>query len=683
MKKLILSLFIGISALLCQSCFDTDDDFDNRYTSGWEEFEKLDKDKFYLTSAGPYSNFEELLYHDGKYIAAKYDEENRVFVYFLGRTDISDYYGIFIVINEDGTLNCFGHQDNIISTLISEDGDISFVGIDPITRDIRIIETDGKIETLSRADGQMEGGGYNVWSWVKVGLGFLPGLGEAIDIYDFNESWKKQEGVGATLAAFSLGVSIAAPEFSIVPNSLSVFYNEWEQECAELLKKLYGNCCPEITDIKSLGDDKYEITVNIQNIENVREYWTVNIENFFGCRQENIKREVYVGLILGEGINCSLDHKIDHAYEQDVVLGDKANPEFKFIMTVPGKNLYYVRPYLNSDLRFNGDRRFRMFGKHILYGDPEALVNAPFDYDYQQINAIANTYYDHLENVYIRSIDFQYVVRSDVNFAIFVATNDVYVLDYGIEVFDSNGNTVDGISFLQGRANNNKNGNNYEITCNLEVSNRFDKVSFTPGFQIDENGFVAKTNGWTIKSYILVNVLDKWQHTEKRIYGQEREFVLRYDEDPSIRYTDCEYKWTHIFDGTIWGWGQPFLIGDENDNIYGDAMSSCNVNCEITGAFFIKSRKYEAVGSGWTKYVELLVPNEPQLDTYDGYTTCVTPGGIAWNRQHNSCTQSLHHLQRLETFGGRTISSNMVIFDPIYHTDESGGYYFGYQPRIQ
>lgn len=669
-KALKSFTFLLFSFLLFSVASCEEEEF-NPYKEQWENLSKLDKSQIYKVPVSEYSDFDEALYKDGKYIAIKTDTINGLYIYFVGRDDIDENEGVFVILNMDGTLNAFGKPGNIMFTCVDENGTLALVSPNRDSKaDIKIISTEKSSNTGKKKQAPQKHHGYDPYSWIKVGLGTVPYLGDILGICDLGKAWNSHNTLDATTNLFTLALNYTPYKDISLP--ISILANEWEQQCNELRWRLYGDAEPEITSVVPLGYGYHEVTLKINNASTLSRPYTANIEDTFGSRQISANRETYVSVDCNRIANAGTG--MAYSSSDEVLVENKDNG-YEVVVTlqvyIPEGKITYLRPHLNSYLRFSGDQIFHLFDKQYRYGKDYPYVYADVKYRWKQISAVGQAWSQPGTNTYKRSIDFQLELYGEKKTQ---DLHDIAIADWGVVFINKEGHIAETFSFVENNEDHNPNAN--------KVSTTFNYTFHDDELTIDENNCTASVEDWLICSYVQFLNPNDWIPLPETVYGVPSDFSLHYKGVPSIRYTSSEYVGTYIYDETVWGWGKPFLINYE-EKIYADAESNFNTFTETNGAFFIKDVKWRTSGSGWTKYCSASFNsyNEQGIDVIDGQGCGVKH--LAWNREHFECTSTLQHYIEFTATNGQKNVSNTISLKPIPHKDSEGNtYYFGYKPDI-
>ncbi len=651
--------------LIFLSC-SKDDDFEP--DSDWSELNNLDKSKYYQIPISEVSDFDEVLYHDGAYIAAKADQERGLYTYFVSKTSIADRQGIFLVMDAECNVYCFGHPDHIVVPCMDTDGNVAIMSTDDLTDAIDLTVLNTTSEKNLKAPVSRAKEGYDPWSWVKLGLGEIPLLGQLISAYDFGKAWQDRDTFSMTLNLFCTGISytpLAAP----IGFGLNVSANEWEQECNRLKYILYGNAKPEIKEVINVGGTKHEVVVQISGASELTKPYTVNVTDNFGCRQLSVDRKTYLY------VDCNLvpNAELDPTYAQSygIAIENPGNDEPLTIsvpIDIPEGQTLYLRPHLDSDTRLDNDKIFRLFNKHLLYGPDYTYGYADITLAWRQVDAIGHSKYEN-DNSRKRNITFQIEVRAKKASKDY---KDLSITDWGFVIINEEGDFVDRFSFVE----YNEDYDPYE----QEVSRTIDYTLDERYLYVDDYDYVAETQGWQICPYSKISLSNEWIPREEEVYGKPMEFQLRYSAAPSIKYVDCEYFGTYIYDGTVWGYGQPFLI-NYDEKIYADVVSNFDTTLEYQGSFFL-DRAYYRKGEAWSKYCSAFFDDWVTQEFTDGQNSGIK--SFAWNRSEYECNNTLSHYIEYHTTQSVAGISNKVLLVPIKKKDDKGNtYYFGYKPVIE
>lgn len=668
--KFFLRYFFPILIItLSTSCIDKNDDEPEHTDSVWAELDKLDPSKFYDLMVDDHSGFDGVVYHDGAYIAYKTDEENKVYVYYVSKREITDPTdGVFVILNFDGTLFAFGHPGRIMYVCEDTDGALALIGLDD-TEGIKLITTgsDTRQSTSpTNIDSRTDYHGYEAKSWINVGLCNVKGLGDIMTIYDLGKAWVEHDSFKFTTTAFTAGVSyVGGP---VVGLAVNVVANEWEQQCNELLWRLYGDAQPEIEDVIPLGNDQFEVVVHISHAQDLAKPYTVNIEDNFGCRSLSIPRQIFLG-VTGSNVKYG---DIDLAYgmsDEVLVVNDSGSEDIRMSTKIhipKGKRLY-LRPYLISYIKLLSEnttfiKSVKFFKRQYRYGPDYIYVNAGIDLRWRQINAKGqkSSYTNR------RSIDFQIEVIADQ----FELNDDEYgqvgIADWGYVIIDNEGSIYDRFSFKENNSDGDINATKICETVNYTLDE--DELV------VDETSYYAGLVGWHICPYICTNV-DPETLEVREIYGEPQAFDLLYSQVPDITYTGCEYYSSYM--RNINGAFGPVLINYE-ENIYANAQSDYSITTLVKGAFFIKSAICKE--SGTNKYC-MLSTNDAD-DFEDGEATWYQT--FLWHTAHFDNTKPVEYSLEYELTNGLRFNSNTVVLKPIPHTDDKGKtYYFGFKPSIR
>lgn len=670
--KLLLRYFFSILIItLSTSCIDKNNDEPEYTDPVWEDLDKLDPSKFYDLTVEEWTGFDGAVYHNGAYIAYKTDEVNKVFVYYVSRHDITDPDdGVFEVLNFDGTLLAFGHPGRIMFACEDVDGAPGLIAPDD-NGDIKLITT-GKDtrQSVSPANvaSREDYHGYEAKSWINFGLSNVKGLGDVMTVYDLGNAWVEHDTFKFTTTAFTAGVSyVGGP---VVGLAVGAIVNEWEQECEELLWRLYGNAQPEIEEVIPLGNDQFEVVVHIRNAQDLAKPYTVNIEDNFGCRSLSTPRQIFLGVT-----GCNVKYgDIDLAYaisDEVMVENDEGSEDIRMSAKIhipKGKRLY-LRPYLISYIKLLSENTafinsVKFFKRQYRYGPDYIYVNAGIDLHWRQVNAksVNSSYSDK------RSIDFQIEVIADQ----FELKDDEYgqvgVFDWGYVIVDDKGRIFDSFSFKENNSDGDINATTVCETVNYTIYE--DKLT------VDETSYYAGLVDWHICPYICTNV-DPETLEFREIYGEPQPFDLLYSQVPNITYTGCEYYSSFMLD--IYVSGKPPVLINSEENIYANAQSDFSITTAVKGAFFIKRATYKETGTN--KYClwhsDIFIDN---LD--DGEITY--NDDFWWNNEHFDNAKPVEFSLEYELTNGLKFKSNTVVLNPIPHIDDKGKtYYFGFKPSIR
>ena len=656
---------------LLTSCADKNDDESHYTDPKWKELDKLDPSKFYDLTVDDDSGFDGAVYHDGAYIAYKTDEENEVYVYYVSKRDITNPRdGVFVVLNYDGTLQAFGQTERMMYACEDAGGVVSLVGCDD-NRGINLItpgDDSGRSMSAAAVDARGENHGYDCKSWINFGLSNVKGLGDVLTIYDLGDAWARHDSFKFTTSTFTAGVSYVGG--LVVGLAVGAAVNEWEQECNELLFRLYGDAEPEIENIIPLGNDEFEVVVHILHAHSLAEPYSVNVEDNFGCRSLSTPRQIYLG-VTGSNVQ-NADIALAYSMSDEVLIeNDEGEDDIRMSAKIhipKGKRLY-LRPYLISYIKLLSENTVfinsvKLFKRQYRYGQDYIYVNPGIDFHWRQVSAIGERSSYNKPN---RSIDFQIEVIAKQ----FEMKPDEYgqagIVDWGYAIIDNDGSIYDRFSFREHNSTGDVNA--------TEVSETINYTFNEDELDIDDIGFSAGIAGWHICPYISTNV-NPGTLEVREIFGEPQPFDLLYSEEPDITFTGCDYYTSFMRDiGGAWG---PILINDE-ENIYANAQSEFSVTARTKGAFFIKQATYKE--SGTNKYCSLF-NNQTIEDFEDGEW----PSDIIfmWNTSHFDKMKPIEYHIDYELTNGFLMSTNTVVLNPVPHIQDNGEiYYFGFKPSLR
>lgn len=667
-------LYIIISSIFFNTACISDPEIGNEIDSNpWSEIKKLDQNKFYDLATTRESNFDGALFHRGAYIAYKTDTINSLYIYFVSRWDIKDSDGIFVVLKYDGSLFAFGHPEQVLYTCGSDDGSVYLIGNSSSDDNFKIISQSNSEDVYDEHhinnNTQLHSKGYDPKSWIKFGLSNVPYLSDFMNLYDLSKAWNGHDSFEMTTNLFTTGISYLSPEVSI---SVGPVLYEWEQQCNEFLRRLYGNIQAEIVEVIPISNNKCEVIISVANASDIAKPFVANIEDYFGSRQISAPREIYLA-VFGSLYEYAT---IDFAYTiSDEVLLENSNndPEIRLSITldVPIDKITYLRPYFISYVQMSGQdpivKSFKLFKKQYLYGPDYSYFFMDVDLSWKQTDARGKIVYDKQTNEGQRSIDFQIEVAASRH----NTPSDISIVDWGYIIIDENGNTYDHFSFVT-------RGEGTSVS-ELSVEKTINYTCTSNDLFIDDNNYIATTNDWKICPFFTYLNSHDWVPTPKMIFGIPIDFKLYYNEVPKITFSEPTYLGSDV---RSWASSinRPICINSD-EGIYAYYESFFETPATITGAFFIKNA--HQCFTGINKYCDLYYSDHIFFDFQDGNGYDFSLSGIRWKSPEFSNSSKWTYCINFTAINSRKYSSNMIYFSPIKHVDDDGkSDFFGFYPSL-
>ena len=661
--KIFVPLLVVFSLF---SCLEENDDPD--YENKWLEINRLDQSCYYELGVPEESSFDGALYHDGVYIEYKTDTVNNVYVYFVSKKKINEREGVFVVLNLDGTLFAFGKPYRMVYACGNEDGSLSLLGMNGNDNNLKLYTVGAASKLLERQSSYKAvrtSQGYDPKSWIKVGLGNVPYLGNIIGLYDLGDAWNDHDSFQMASNLFTTGISYIAPEVSL---PVSMLANEWDQQCQELLWRLYGNAGVKIEEVIPVGNNKFEVVVNIGEAQDLAKPYTANIEDNFGCRVVSVPREVYLA-VCGSTVEYG-DIDLAYSISDDVLIeNEDGDNEIKATVTIniPKGKLLYLRPYLISYMRVSSASPaftylVKLFKKQYLYGPDYPYVNGGVDLSWK-VNYLKGRSSNYENEAPKRTIEAQIEVCASRPPA---ESSDVAVVDWGYVLINKDGNIFDRFSFFE----NNDNEPIYATEVSKTVNYTFEEDELV----VDDGNYTASLEGYLICPYMKFVNTNNWIPIQEDIYGEPEDFGFRYSSSPSYTFVDIEYYGSYVRDLPPW---DPVLINSE-EKIYADAQSEYCTNAEVKGAFFMKKANYREYGTN--KYCSLFRDiTKNSFEDGPDYNNV----SFLWNRGDFSNMNKINYHIEYTTWDGSTGRSNTVYLNPVRHvTDKGEVYYFGFSPSL-
>lgn len=668
MKKMkeVLSLMslIVLCLTICTSCIGNifkEDDDDPYISPEWSDFEKLDKNMFYKVQIADWTGFEEVAYHDNKYIAVKTDMQNMSYIYSIGDKNIDDRNNIYIGLNFDGSLLAFGKLDNLMVSCYDSSGNLAFFSLND-NRDRMTFKSTNRKHQYS--DTVNMGGQTDAWTYIRNGLGNIPGLDVIIKSYDFGKEWVSDSSFLEILDTFATTNEFTHSDLRLPVN---ISYQDWKDDCMYLYDFLCNGADIEISDV----------TYQDNNVMNVKV--RCSVLSYFPQFDVNLEESHFPNGVIDNYIKIDCEYisqngkREVYAVSEEIPISNNegaSNTIVEVPVSVPNGTLIYLKPHLCPRIKFADDVYFRLFDKTHKYGYDFQYLCADGFISWKQVDAIGSTRYDanRPENNYERNITFKIEATGTLPILDAAAAN---LQDWGIAVFNNSDNDIPSQKFSLAETNGIIQIDNTEVNRIIEL--KLDSEYLT----IDEEKYTANLEGWSICPYIDVKFAG---NDDQSCYGKREPLNLTYDKKPSIIYNYAEYYSSYTRTQPPFS---PHLINDE-EKIYGDAESEFYTTFLITGGFFIKKRNWIRNGTGWTKYCTAWFEFWNDLDQ-DEFTDGDNQGprSFCWNMSNFECLSTLDHHIEFETFCGDKGLSNVLSFVPVAHKDDQGKtYYFGYSPQI-